>query len=101
MTKLADILERCFRTTVLVLFGIFTGYLALLSLFSTNYCFVGKPSIFVSDSPWKALICYAGVTGVILLVRRGHFGRWLAGQEKGMRKAGSLLLFLFLLFFIV
>ena len=101
MTKLADILERCFRTTVLVLFGIFTGYLALLSLFSTNYCFVGKPSIFVSDSPWKALICYAGVTGVILLVRRGHFGRWLAGHEKGMRKAGSLLLFLFLLFFIV
>ena len=86
---------------VLALFGIFTGYLSLLSLFSTNYCFVGKPAIFVSDSPWKALICYAILTGVIVLAKKFRLGEWLAAHERGLRRAGNVLLFLFLLIFIV
>ena len=101
MTKFPQILERWFRYVVLALFGIFTGYLALLSLFSTNYCFVGKPAIFVSDSPWKALICYAILTGVIVLAKKFRLGEWLAAHEWGLRRAGNVLLFLFLLFFIV
>lgn len=67
MTKLSEKLSALFRCVVLVLFGIFIIYLTLLSLFSTNYCFVGKRAVFVADSPVKPLFCYAGLIGMIVL----------------------------------
>lgn len=100
MTKLSEKLSALFRCVVLVLFGIFIIYLTLLSLFSTNYCFVGKRAVFVADSPVKPLFCYAGLIGMIVLGRRYGGWQWFEAHHKKLRRLGNFLLFLFLLYFV-
>ncbi len=101
MTKLSEKLDMLFRYTVLILFGTFIGYLSLLSLFSTNYCFVGKTSIFVEDSPIKAIACYVLLVGLLILLKRYKVTAWLSERQQRLRLLGNLFLFLFLLFFVV
>lgn len=64
MANVSEMLDRIFRYTVLILFGIFICYLLLISLFTTNYSFVGRKVIFGEDSPWKFLL----LTGLVLVV---------------------------------
>lgn len=100
MTQLSGKLSALFRCVVLVLFGIFIIYLTLLSLFSTNYCFVGKPAVFVSDSPVKPLFCYAVLIGAVVLGKRYGLWQWFGAYHEKLHRLGNLLLFLFLLYFI-
>lgn len=98
MTRLSEKLNTVFRCIVLILFGVFIAYLSLLSLFSTDYCFVGKTSVLVSDSPVKALVGYVVLTGAVILLKRCGAKR-LAGYQERLRMLGNILLFLCLLFF--
>ncbi len=59
--KLNTVLTTVFRSVVIILFTVFTGYLTLLSMYTTHYSFVGK-EWYVSDSPIKF------VGGFVLLV---------------------------------
>lgn len=103
MTRLSEKLDIIFRALVLVLFVLFVGYLALLSLYSTNYCFVGEPAIFVSDSPWKALLAYVVLVGALAALKTWGMGvwTWLSDHRRLMQMALNGLLFLFLLFFVL
>ncbi len=103
MTKLSEKLDAVFRALVLSLFVLFVGYLTLLSLYSTNYCFVGEPALFVSDTPWKALFGYAALVGALAVLKKWGtgIGIWLDGHRRWIYVVLNGLLFLFLVFFVV
>ena len=100
MTKLSEKLDGMFRGLVLTLFGIFVSYLALLSLFSTQYCFV-EEEVCVSDSPVKALILYVLLVGVVCLWKKFGLSRYPERYHKLIKVAGVIVLFLALAWFIV
>lgn len=100
MTKLSEKLDGMFRGLVLTLFGIFVSYLALLSLFSTQYCFV-EEEVCVSDSPVKALILYVLLVGVVCLWKKFGLSRYPERYHKLIKVAGVIALFSALAWFIV
>ena len=89
-----------FRALVLILFGIFVSYLALLSLFSTQYCFV-EDAASVSDSPVKALILYVLLVGAACLWKKYQLSHYLERYQKLIRVSGVIALIVFLVWFIL
>lgn len=100
MTKMSEKLDSMFRALILLLFGIFVSYLVLLSLFSTQYAFVGEAAS-VSDSPVKALILYILLVGAVCLWKKLRLSRYLEPYHKLIKAVGAIGLFVFLVWFIL
>lgn len=100
MTSLSEKLDSMFRVLILILFGIFVSYLALLSLFSTQYAFVGEAAS-VSDSPVKALLLYVLLVGAVCLWKKFRLSRYLEPYQKLIKAAGVIALLIFLVWFIL
>ncbi|MCR4705195.1 MAG: glycosyltransferase family 39 protein [Lachnospiraceae bacterium] len=66
-----ELFVTVFRYIVLTLMALFVSYLALLSLFGTNFCVAGK-NYFLSDSPYKTIAVYVAliVLGCVLKRRK-------------------------------
>ncbi len=101
MTKVSGVLDCFFRYTVLTLFGIFIFYLLVVSLFTTNYSFVGRKIIFESDSPWKVLAVLVLFVGIIFMARRWGAADLYQKYREQLHRGVNLLLLLFMLFLIV
>ena len=101
MTKVSEKMDLLFRYVVLVLFGIFVFYLLMVSLFTTNYSFVGRKVIFASDSPWKVPLAVVLLMCIVLVIKKYELAGLYEKYRERLHRIVSLLLLLFMLFLIV
>lgn len=99
--KVSEKLDMIFRYMVLILFGIFIFYLLVVSLFTTNYSFVGRKIIFTQDSPWKVPLVFVLLMCFVFVARKSGLSALFEKYREQFHRTGNLLLLLFMLFLIV
>lgn len=100
MTRVSGILDKIFRYTVLILFFVFICYLLVVSLFTTNYSFVGRKVVFGTDSPWKVLLGTGLLLEILAAGKKNGVFQGYQRYRQQLHRMVSCLLLLFLLFFI-